>query len=257
MSLGSKIRDFRKERGLTLAQLGEKINVSASYISSIERDLKKPTIPMLKKISDALNIPITYLLIETADIVTGEKLKLVREGRNLTIEELAEISEVPAESIRRFEEGTAQPTLEQLEKLSEALNVTIRYFLERSTGRSTTLGERVRAARKKQGMSITVLAERAGVSPGLISQIENNQTLPPLDTLEKIARALNTSVYYFLLEQEDVADLLSSLNRDLIELLGDPRVQAVLRTIRDFDTNELQYILNYIQFFKKHRSLLS
>lgn len=256
MSLGNQIRDFRKERGLTLTELAQKINVSASFLSVIERDLKRPTIPMLRKISDALNIPITYLLAEAAEIKAGEKLKLMRQGRGLSIEELAEISEIDAESIRAFEAGTMQPSLEQIEKLAEALNVTIRYFLDKTMQPALSLGDKVRRVRQSRGLSVTALATKAKVSASLISQIENNQVIPSLPTLERIAECLGTTSTYFLLEQEDVEDLLMSLGPDLLELLGDPRVQAFLRTVRDMDSGELQFILNFIQFVKKNKRFL-
>jgi transcriptional regulator with XRE-family HTH domain len=91
----------------------------------------------------------------------------------------------------------------------------------------------------------------------MVSQIENDQSEPSLDTLESIAQALGVSVCYFLLEQEDVENLISSLNSDLLSLLGDPRVQAVLRAIRDLEAGDLKFILNYIQFFKRNKPLLN
>ncbi len=110
--------------------------------------------------------------------------------------------------------------------------------------------------REEKGITVTDLAEKAGVSPGLISQIEQDQTIPSLDTLENIARALGSSICYFLLEQENVTDLISSMSPDLIELLSDPRVQAVLRAVRDFTQGELRFVLNQIHFFKRYRDLL-
>ncbi len=255
MSLGQKIRDFRKERGITLTELANQLKISPSYLSAVEREIRKPSIPMLKRISEALNVSVSYLVGSTDDAVTGEKLRFMRESRGLSIEDLAEISELPASMLEKFESGQATPDLEDLKKLSEALNVTLRYFLDQ-TDRPDSLGYRLRKLRQKQGLTVAALAEKAGVSPGLLSQIENGQTTPLLDTLEKIARVLNTSVSYFLMKQEDVEDLLATLNPDILETLGDPNVQAVLRAVRDFDASEIKYILNFIQFFKQNRHLL-
>ncbi|AEG13697.1 MULTISPECIES: helix-turn-helix domain-containing protein [Desulfofundulus] len=255
MSLGQKIRDFRKERGITLTELASQLKISPSYLSAVEREIRKPSIPMLKRISEALNVSVSYLVGDTDDTVTGEKLRFMRESRGLSIQDLAEISELPASMLEKFENGQATPDLEDLKKLSEALNVTLRYFLDQ-TDRPDSLGYRLRKLRQKQGLTVAALAEKAGVSPGLLSQIENGQTTPLLDTLEKIARVLNTSVSYFLMKQEDVEDLLATLNSDILETLGDPNVQAVLRAVRDFDASEIKYILNFIQFFKQNRHLL-
>ncbi|HHW44902.1 MAG TPA: helix-turn-helix transcriptional regulator [Desulfotomaculum sp.] len=255
MSLGQKIRDFRRERGITLTELARQLNISPSYLSAVEREIRKPSIPMLKRISEALNVSVSYLVGDTDDTVTGEKLRFMRESRGLSIQDLAEISELPASILEKFENGQATPDLEDLKKLSEAMNVTLRYFLDQRE-RSDSLGYRLRKLRQKQGLTVAALADKAGVSPGLLSQIENGQTTPLLDTLEKIARVLNTSVSYFLMKQEDVEDLLATLNPDILETLGDPNVQAILRAVRDFDASEIKYILNFIQFFKQNRHLL-
>lgn len=255
MQIGSKIRDFRKERGLTLAQMAQKINVSPSYLSCVERNVKRPGIPMLKRISEALNISITYLLSDVPEGRTGERVQFFREARGLSLVDLAEISEIPIESLEAIEKGMAIPDLNQLERIAKALNITIRYFLEPDNG-ITKLGTKIRAARQKQGLSVSALAERAGVSPGLISQIENNQTTPLLDTLERIAKALGTSLSYFFLGQENVSELLGSLTPEVLEALTDPNVQSVLRAVRDLTSGELNYVLRFINFFKENRNLI-
>ena len=256
VNLGQKIRDFRKERGITLSRLAEQLSISPSYLSAIERGVRKPSIPMLKKISEALNVSVTYLLSEADDEATAEKLRFIREGRGLSIEELAEISEIPASSLEKYERGQAVPDLEDLKKLSEALNVNLRYFLEQS-GQTNNLGYRLKKLRLKHGLTVTALADRSGVSPGLLSQIEKGQTTPLLETLERVAKSLNVHISYFLIpHQSDIEDLLSSLNPDVLETLGDPKAQTILRAVRDFDSNELKYVLNFVQFFKQNRHLL-
>lgn len=256
MGLGATIRDFRKQRELTLQELSQHLGVSVSYLSAVERDIKKPSVAMVKKLSNVLNISPTYLLSTSTEKIFGEKISFIRRGRSLSVEELSELSGIPEEDLQAYEEGTKEPDLETIDKIAESLSVTVRYFLEKSA-ESLSVGERVRREREKQGLTGAVLAERAGVSAGMISQIENNQAEPSLETLESVANALGVSVCYFLLEQEDVENLLSSLNTDILTLLGDPRVQSVLRAVRDLEAGDLKFILNYIQFFKRNRSLLS
>lgn len=254
-AVGHKIKQFREERGLTLKELAPMVNLSYSFLSALERGTKKPSLPTLKKIAQALNVPVSYLVADTDENTTAKKLKFIREGRSLSIEDLAELSGITAEQIEAIEQGTLHPDMDTLEKLADSLGVTIRYFLERISD-SVTLGTRLRKVREEKGITVTDLAEKAGVSPGLISQIEQDQTIPSLDTLENIARALGSSICYFLLEQENVTDLISSMSPDLIELLSDPRVQAVLRAVRDFTQGELRFVLNQIHFFKRYRDLL-
>ena len=255
MALGTTIRDFRKQRGLTLQVLSGQLGVSCSFLSAVERGVKKPSVAMVKKLSDVLNISPTYLFGIGAEKVYGEKIRFIRRGRSLTIEELSELSGISQEHIQAYEEGTEEPDLDTLDSLGEALGVTVRYFLEKSAD-ALSMGQRVRREREKQGLTGVALADRAEITPAMVSQIENNQAEPSLDTLENVAKALGVSVCYFLLEQEDVDNLVASLNTDVLSLLGDPRVQAVLRAVRDLEAGDLKFILNYIQFFKRNRSLL-
>ena len=254
--LGNRIRAFRRERGLTLGQLAQKSGISASYLSTIERGLKKPSIPSLKQISEALYVSPALLVRSEDEKFTGEKLRFLREGRGLTREELAELSDLPVSQIEKFENGESVPDYEQLDILAGALNLTVGCFVEESYYKSN-IGTRLKEMRQSQGLSVASLAGKAGVSSGLISQIEGNYTIPSLDTLEKIAETMGITLHYFLLESKDVENLLSSLGPDLLELLTDHKVQSVLHSIKDFDSGELRYVLNYLQFFKRNRKILS
>lgn len=255
MSIGNKIRTHRLERGFTLKELAEKAEVSYSFVSAVERDLKRPSIPTLKRIADTLNIPLTYLVGESTEGNSGNKIRFIREGRSLSLEDLAENTGMSVEELEQYEKGSQRPSLESLETIADALGVTIRYFLDQ-TQTNTSIGTRVKKSRESRGLTVTGLADKAGVSPSLISQIEHDQTVPSLDTLEKLAGELGTSICFFLLEQQDIDDLLSSLQPEIIEMLGDPRVQSVLRAVRDFSAGELKFVLNQIQYFKKNRHLL-
>lgn len=56
------------------------------------------------------------------------------------------------------------------------------------------LGERIRAARTGRGASVRALAREVGVSPSLISQIENDKSRPSVSTLYAITSALGVAV---------------------------------------------------------------
>ena len=57
-----------------------------------------------------------------------------------------------------------------------------------------TTGQRIKAARKKAGMTQAALAEKLGISYVNISQLEKDQRNPKLETLQRIANALGTSI---------------------------------------------------------------
>ncbi|WAA08997.1 helix-turn-helix domain-containing protein [Fervidibacillus albus] len=61
------------------------------------------------------------------------------------------------------------------------------------------IGERVKNLRLKKKMSLSELAERAGVAKSYLSSIERNlQNNPSIQFLEKIANVLDVSVDYFI-----------------------------------------------------------
>ena len=52
---GSRIREMRKRRGLTLKEVAEATGYTIGHISQIERDLKSPSLVALRKIAACLN----------------------------------------------------------------------------------------------------------------------------------------------------------------------------------------------------------
>jgi len=55
------------------------------------------------------------------------------------------------------------------------------------------LGDRIRLLRKQGGLTINQLAEMAGMDSGFLNYIEHGKKSPSLDTLARIANALNVS----------------------------------------------------------------
>lgn len=60
------------------------------------------------------------------------------------------------------------------------------------------ISNKIRAFRKERGMTLQELADKAKVSKGLISQIENSRTIPSLLVLIDIVLALEVDLNYFL-----------------------------------------------------------
>lgn len=63
------------------------------------------------------------------------------------------------------------------------------------------IGSKLRRLRKQQKISIAELSKEAGVSSGLISQVERNIVNPSVTTLWKISQSLNVSIGYFFDEE--------------------------------------------------------
>ncbi len=61
MSLGTRIMQVRNLRGLTQRQLSERTGIAGSYLSRIENRRLEPRPKTLRKIADALGIPVSEL----------------------------------------------------------------------------------------------------------------------------------------------------------------------------------------------------
>jgi transcriptional regulator with XRE-family HTH domain len=57
-----------------------------------------------------------------------------------------------------------------------------------------TLGVRLREVRQARQRTLADVAKDAQISTGYLSEIERDIRLPPLDTLARIGKSLNTSV---------------------------------------------------------------
>lgn len=63
-----------------------------------------------------------------------------------------------------------------------------------------SLGYRIQVRRKQAGLSLRDLAAKTGLTASFLSQVERNQTNPSIDSLRRIAEALQISILYFLAE---------------------------------------------------------
>lgn len=62
MEIGSRIRKYRKLRGLTQKELAEKVEISKSFMSFIESEKNKPSLENLNKIAKVLNVSVDVLV---------------------------------------------------------------------------------------------------------------------------------------------------------------------------------------------------
>ncbi len=70
--LGRRIALFRRGLALSQERLGERARVGASYVAHIEIGSRKPTIDVLRRIAEAVDVPLWRLLTEDR-LTTDEK----------------------------------------------------------------------------------------------------------------------------------------------------------------------------------------
>lgn len=88
MDIGAKIREIRKSKKISIRSMAEQAEVSASMISQIERNLCNPSLLLLRRIAEILDMPIWALLYDeeksTASLIRKEDRQLInidKEGR--------------------------------------------------------------------------------------------------------------------------------------------------------------------------------
>ncbi|WP_223635608.1 helix-turn-helix domain-containing protein [Planococcus sp. 4-30] len=64
MEIGTKIRAIRNRKKITIAQMCEETGLSKGFVSNIENNKTSPSINTLQTISNFLEVPMPYLLLE-------------------------------------------------------------------------------------------------------------------------------------------------------------------------------------------------
>ena len=72
------LRKYRRKSGLSQAQLAEKVNVSTHHIGMIELSRNNPTLELVERIAEALNIKTYELFIDP--LSPKDDFKLLRQG---------------------------------------------------------------------------------------------------------------------------------------------------------------------------------
>jgi transcriptional regulator with XRE-family HTH domain len=146
-----------------------------------------------------------------------KKIQVIKEVRALTSLGLKEakdlVDSAPKPVLERVNREAADKAKEQLEgagatvrpgrdlRASEGLPVADgsrfggnrRAKIGNEMGEERTFGQRLRAARKKAGYSQSDLEEISGIPKARLSRYENGHVAPSIQTLERLARALEVS----------------------------------------------------------------
>jgi len=110
-------------------------------------------------------------------------------------------------------------------------------------------GKRIQKKRLEKGLSITELAERAGVAKSYLSYIERDlQTNPSIQFLEKIAAVLQVDVQTLLsFEEQTEAD--SKLDHEWLALIQ----EAINAGISKDEFREFQEFMAYKKWLKEKK----
>ena len=89
-------------------------------------------------------------------------------------------------------------------------------------------GGRIRTVRLRRGFSVGELATRAGVSKSLISQIERGIAAPSIDTVRRLASALQVPVFSLFLDEPDNGMVVRREHRRAVRYPGTHATREIL-----------------------------
>ncbi len=90
--LGKRVKALRRERGLTLVQLGQRVSLSASYLSQIERGVTMPSLSRLTAIAEALGVGVGDFFeddVSAPGLVRSNQGKKLKRESGIIVELLA------------------------------------------------------------------------------------------------------------------------------------------------------------------------
>ena len=141
----------------------------------------------------------------------GEKLRKLREERNLSQKELGDkMGGITQQTIAQYEKKETVPKFETVSKIANALeinpNIFYSDFSQSVADDSEEIGERIKELRKSKKVSQKELAQKTGLSIGSIQGYEQGRYNPKLEAIVKIAGALGVDlkVFYDVLSKENI-----------------------------------------------------
>ena len=126
------------------------------------------------------------------------RIKELRECRNISQEELATALNTTQQSISLYESGDREPKLKICQKLADFFNVSVPYL----QGFETQVPNRLRELRRSHGLTLKDTAEKVKEQEALIitadalAKYERGDREPKLEILQKLADFFDVSVPY-------------------------------------------------------------
>ena len=180
-----RINELLARENTTERQFAKDIGLSTNTISSWRMHGTAPSVGAIVKVADALDVSTDYLLGRDTSRYYGDSAKVVED-----IPEAKEILEL----LQGMSPSMIQKTL-----------AVVRIMSDDYTPSASFVGERIRVARRRAGLTSTELSKASGVARSTIWKYEQGVAAQPDErALEAIAKALNTTVDCLKGETNDV-----------------------------------------------------
>ncbi len=131
VNFGERIKELRMSKGLSLRELGSKLNIDYSTLGHYESGRRRPDFDTLVKLADYFDVSIDYLLVRTND-PSGEdelpkKVYKIRMNLGKSQEEFAQMVNLTPDEVKAIEEGR----LEEEKRWRAWISLVVGGFYER------------------------------------------------------------------------------------------------------------------------------
>lgn len=120
MSIGEKIKKYRKEKGLTQRELADKLNIATNSLSRYETGERRPPIDMIEKIAEILNVtPIQLMYDEEVENTLNQSADDEAQRQEMYLKKLREDTINKYDSLDLFGQKAANKYINFLAKDDE------------------------------------------------------------------------------------------------------------------------------------------
>lgn len=158
--LNERIKDMRIKHGYTLAYVAELLGIKEATMQRYESgEIKNIKHETISKLAEIYNCSPAYLMgwekSKSIKNLLAENIKKYRNSMGVSQATVSEYTKIPEKTIDDFENGTANPSMTDLEKLADAFNISVKMLLDIPDASESDLIEGYIASRfKSNGYSI-------------------------------------------------------------------------------------------------------
>lgn len=179
----------------------------------------------------------------------GRNIKLIRQTKNITREDLAKKLNISYSSIEKYEQGLRGFKVEIIDKFAEALGVPLNEILG-TNATTNDIGRKITIEQSINDVSHEELAEKTGIDEKHLRVIKAGQINPTQKELNKIANALGLPLSYF------IKNLASALDDEVIQDEHEP-IELIVKYGTDKDVMTRDELYSLLNFYINKTSILS
>ncbi|AFQ45162.1 helix-turn-helix transcriptional regulator [Desulfosporosinus meridiei] len=159
MGVGERIKQFRKQKGLTQVKLAEKAGISRSYLADVESDRYNPSLTTLIDLAQALNVTASCFL-DDKEIDFSNLIQLCKKN-GMSLSSLGAILDISPKELDHIRSNKL-PVEETMSKIADHFECTWDYLIGKTDspddivlgGNSISIQDPISTPPQKVGSSV-------------------------------------------------------------------------------------------------------